>query len=103
MDDLLLALAVPAMVVVSGVFTVCDCRRRRRRPPSPYTRRAARLASRDVLLSAESVVDGAYAALGGLYPGPASRRPVLPAPTVSGGTGASRGHGRSWRAPARRP
>ncbi|MEU3129157.1 hypothetical protein ACFT39_29325 [[Kitasatospora] papulosa] len=103
MDDLLLALTVPAVVVVSGVFTVCDCRRRRRRPPPPYTRRAARLASRDVLLSAESVVGGAYAALGSLYPGPASRRPVLPAPTVSGGTGASRGHGRSWRAPARRP
>ncbi|PWS47857.1 hypothetical protein DLE01_29325, partial [Streptomyces sp. FT05W] len=72
MDDLLLALTVPAVVVVSGVFTVCDCRRRRRRPPLRYTRRAARLASRDALLSAEAVVDGAYAALGSLYPGPAS-------------------------------
>ncbi|MFJ3706069.1 MULTISPECIES: hypothetical protein [Streptomyces] len=103
MDALLLALSVPAVVVASGVFTVCDCRRRRSRPPLPYTRRAARRASRDVLLLAESVVDGAYAALGGLYADPASPQPDQPAPVVSGGAGASRGHGPSWPAPARKP
>lgn len=96
MDDLLLTLSVPAVVLASGMYAVCDCRRQRRRPP-PYTRRAARLAARDALALAESVVDSAYAALGGFYTGPAAR-----VPGVSCGTEPSRGPGPSWPAPARR-
>ncbi|MFI2783498.1 hypothetical protein [Streptomyces sp. ALB3] len=101
MDDLLLTLAVPAVVVVSGVYAFCDCRRQRRCPPSPYTRKAARLAARDVLDLAEAVVDSAYAALGGLYADPAVPRPAGNAPAVSGGGGPDRGPSRP--APARRP
>ncbi|MFJ8863342.1 hypothetical protein ACIRD8_33615 [Streptomyces sp. NPDC102451] len=103
MDDLLLALSVPAVVVASGVYAVCDCRRQRRRPPSPYTRRAGRLASRDALILAESVVDSAYAALGRLYTDPATPHPAAHTPTVSCGADPSRDPGPSRPAPARRP
>ncbi|MFE4451310.1 hypothetical protein [Streptomyces sp. NPDC056796] len=99
MDDLLLTLAVPAVVIASGVYAVRDCRRQRRRPPPPYTRRAARLASRDVLLTAEAVVEGAYAALGTLYDGPAGSHPAGHVSTV----GAGPDQGPSQPAPARRP
>lgn len=98
MDDLLLALTVPAVVVASGVYAVCDCRRLRRDPPSPYTRRAARLAAREVVARAEALVDGAYAALGRLYADPAT-----PLPAVSGVPGSSPDRGPSRPAPARRP
>ncbi|MFE6935925.1 hypothetical protein ACFVDT_28285 [Streptomyces sp. NPDC057699] len=103
MDDLLLALSVPAVVIASGVYAVCDCRRQRRRPPPPYTRRAARLAAHDAVALAESVVDSAYAALGGLYAGPAAPHPAAPSPAVSRVTDPSRGPGPSRSAPARRP
>ncbi|MFD6279907.1 hypothetical protein ACFWFI_30730 [Streptomyces sp. NPDC060209] len=103
MDDLLLTLTVPAVVVASGVYAVCDCRRQRRHPPSPYTRRAARLASREALLLAEAVIDSAYAALGRLYTDPATPHPAGHTPAVSGRTDASPDHGPSQPAPARRP
>ncbi|MFJ8754823.1 hypothetical protein ACIREO_36765 [Streptomyces sp. NPDC102441] len=102
MDDLLLALTVPAVVVASGVYAVCDCRRQRRRPPPPYTRRAARTAARDALILAGTVVEGSYAALGGLYAGPATPHPAGNTPAVSGGPDASRDRGPSRPAPARR-
>ena len=100
MDDLLLALTVPAVVVASGVYTVCACRRQRRHPPSPYTRQAARLASRDALDLAETVVDDAYAALGGLYAAPP---PAEGSPAVTRGADASPDRDPSGRAAARRP
>ena len=103
MDDLLLTLAVPAVVLAGGVYAVCDCRRQRRRPPSPYTRRAAELAAHDALHRAEAVVDGAYSALGGLYADPAAPYPAEAGPAVSGGAGASKGRAPSRPAPARRP
>ncbi|MEU0300258.1 hypothetical protein ABZ252_12440 [Streptomyces sp. NPDC006175] len=103
MDDLLLTLTVPAVVIASGVYAVCDCRRQRRRPPPPYSRRAARLAARDVLVRAESVVDSAYAGLGGLYADPDGPRPAGNAQAVSGRPDASRDRGQSRPAPARKP
>ncbi|MFC9942510.1 hypothetical protein [Streptomyces pratensis] len=103
MDDLLLVLAVPAVVVASGVYAACDCRRQRRHPASPYTRRAARLAARDALDLAEAVVDSAYAALAGLYADPATAPPAGGAPAVSAGAGSSPDPGPSRPAPARRP
>jgi len=103
MDDLLLALTVPAVVVASGVYTVCACRRQRRHPPSPYTRQAARLASRDALDLAETVVDDAYAALGGLYADPAAPPPAGDSPAVTRGADAGPDRDPSGRAAARRP
>ncbi|MGW0788884.1 hypothetical protein ACWD04_11660 [Streptomyces sp. NPDC002911] len=103
MDDLLLALTVPAVVVASGVYTVVDCRRQRRHPPSPHTRRAARLAARDALVLAEAVVDSAYAALGRLYADPATPHPAADSPAVSREADAGPDHGPSREAAARRP
>lgn len=102
MDDLLLTLAVPAVVIASGVYAVCDCRRQRRKPPPPYTRRAARLAARDVLVRADAVVDSAYAGLGRLYADPAGAHPAGSTPAVSGRPDASRDRGPSRPAPARK-
>ncbi|MFF5899293.1 hypothetical protein ACFY8O_25690 [Streptomyces argenteolus] len=102
MEDLLLTLAVPAVVLAGGVYAVCDCRRQRRRPPSPYTRRAAELAARDAVDRAVTVVEDAYTALGGLYADPATPYPAGPA-AVSGGAGSSPDHDPSRPAPVRRP
>ncbi|MFB8118668.1 hypothetical protein ACFQ6U_34790 [Streptomyces sp. NPDC056465] len=102
MDDLLLTLTVPAVVVASGLFAVCHCRRLRRDPPPPFSRRASRLAAREAVLLAETVVDSAYAALGRLYADPATPRPAGRTPAVSGGPGSSPGRGPSRPAPARR-
>ncbi|MFF4247486.1 hypothetical protein ACFYY2_23895 [Streptomyces sp. NPDC001822] len=103
MDDLLLALAVPAVVLASGVYAVCDCRRTRRNPPLPYTRRAARAAAHDVLSRAEAVVGGAYNTLGGLYTDPAAPHPAQDTPVVTGRRAAGPDPGPSRPAPARRP
>ncbi|MFE5240801.1 MULTISPECIES: hypothetical protein [unclassified Streptomyces] len=103
MDDLLLTLAVPAVVLASGVYAVCDCRRRRRKPPPPYTRRASALAARETVDRAEAVVDRAYAALGRLYADPATPHPADGSPTVSGAAGSSRDRGPFRPASARRP
>ncbi|MFI1225523.1 MULTISPECIES: hypothetical protein [unclassified Streptomyces] len=80
MGDVLLALSIPVLVFGGGIYAACDCwwRRRRPAPPSPYTHRAARLAEQDMLLLAEGIVDGAYAALGPLYDAPAAPRPTGP-------------------------
>ncbi|MFI8005448.1 hypothetical protein [Streptomyces sp. NPDC086010] len=102
MDDLLLALAVPAVVLASGVYAVCDCRRMRRNPPPPHTQRAARAAARDVMRRAEAVVDGAYDTLGGLYTDPAAPHPAQDAPVVTGRRAASRDRGPSRPAPVRK-
>ncbi|MFJ8887924.1 hypothetical protein ACIRJR_31595 [Streptomyces sp. NPDC102402] len=102
MDDLLLTLTVPAVVVASGVYAVCDCRRLRRYPPSPYTRRAARLAAREAVALAEAVVDSAYAALGRLYAVPATPLPAGHT-AVSGAPDSSPDRGPSRPAPARKP
>ncbi|MGW1814333.1 hypothetical protein ACWCQM_12310 [Streptomyces sp. NPDC002125] len=102
MDDLLLTLAVPAVVLASGVYAVCDCRRQRRKPP-PYARRAAVLAARETVDRAEAVVDRAYAALGRLYADPATPHPADGSPTVRGGAGSSRDRGPFRPASARRP
>ncbi|MBM7441555.1 hypothetical protein [Streptomyces sp. HB132] len=101
MDDLLLALTVPAVVVASGVYAVYDCRRQRRRPPLPYTHRAARLAAADALARAEAVVDSAYAGLGGLYADPGVPRTGT-FPAVSGRPDAGRDRGPSRPTPARK-
>lgn len=103
MDDLLLTLTVPAVVLASGVYAVCDCRRMRRNPPPPYSRRAARTAAREVLSSAEAVVGSAYDALGGLYTDPAAPYPAQDTPVVTGRRAAGRDRGPSRPAPARKP
>ncbi len=74
MGDVLLALSIPVLVFGGGIYAACDCwwRRGHPAPPSPYTHRAARLAEQDMLLLAEEIVDGAYAALGPLYDAPAA-------------------------------
>lgn len=98
MEDILLTLAVPAVVIASGIYTLCACRRQRRNPPSPYTRQAARTAALDVTVGAETVVSGAYAALGRLYTDPAPAHPARNAPVVTG-----RRRDPSRPAPAPRP
>ncbi|MEU1485950.1 hypothetical protein [Streptomyces sp. NPDC005752] len=101
MDDLLLALTVPAVVAAGGLYAVYDARRQRRRPPLPYTHRAARLAAADATARAEAVVDSAYAGLGGLYADPAAPG-AGSTPAVSGRPGAGRERGPSRPAPARK-
>lgn len=78
MGDVLLVLSVPVLVLASGIYAVCACwwRRRHPAPPSPYTRQAARLAEQAMLVRAEEIVDGAYAALGPLYAPPAAPAPA---------------------------
>ncbi|MFF2228234.1 hypothetical protein ACFVV7_33510 [Streptomyces globisporus] len=81
MGDVLLALSIPVLVFGGGIYAACDCwwRRRHPAPPSPYTHRAARLAEQDMLLLAEEIVDGAYAAFGPLYDAPAASSAPGPA------------------------
>ncbi|GAA2975654.1 hypothetical protein Sfulv_25990 [Streptomyces fulvorobeus] len=81
MRDVLATLAVPVLVLVSGVYAVCAgwWRRRHPAPPSPYTRQALRLAERATLDRAEDIVDGAYGSLAPLY-GAAQPHPRRPAP-----------------------
>ncbi|MDQ0795773.1 hypothetical protein [Streptomyces sp. B1I3] len=102
MDDLLLILTVPAVVIASGVYSYRRCRRHRDRPPSPYTRQAARLAARDAVILAEAAVGSAYATLGGLYDDPPAPHPAARTPTVRGGTHATEDRGPSLPVPARR-
>ncbi|MFE7749013.1 hypothetical protein [Streptomyces sp. NPDC057428] len=102
MDDLLLTLAVPAVVLASGVYAVCDCRRKRRNPPPPYSRRAALTSAREVLSRAEAVVGAAYDVLGELYTDPATPYPAEDAPVVTGRRAAGRDRGPPRPAPARR-
>ncbi|WP_432105411.1 hypothetical protein [Streptomyces sp. bgisy091] len=102
MHDLLLTLTVPAVVVASGVYTACDCRRGRRNP-LPYTRAAARRSAREAVRQAEDAVSKAYAAVGCLYAAPGLRRPPEGPATVSGRAAAGPDHGPSLPAPARRP
>ncbi|QNE76723.1 hypothetical protein F0344_20720 [Streptomyces finlayi] len=103
MDDTLLALSIPVLVFASGIYGACDTwwRRRHPAPPSPYTHQAARLAERAMLTRAEGIVDGAYEALAPLYDPPGVHSPRATA-DVTPGADASRDHGRSAPAAARR-
>ncbi|AWL87797.1 hypothetical protein AB0H24_26640 [Streptomyces globisporus] len=105
MGDVLLALSIPVLVFGGGIYAACDCwwRRRHPAPPSPYTHRAARLAEQDMLLLAEEIVDGAYAAFGPFYdapePGPAEP-PTEPAALSSRSPRPSRPASTPDRAPS---
>ncbi|MEU1122745.1 hypothetical protein ABZ371_03955 [Streptomyces sp. NPDC005899] len=101
-NDLLLSLTVPAVVVASGVYTVCHCRRLRRSPPPAYSRRAARDRARDAVADAEAGVTDAYALLGGLYTDPPAPRPAGPAPGVNGAARAAAHGGPSLPVPGGR-
>jgi hypothetical protein len=72
MPDYLGALVVPAVLVVSGLFAVCDSwrRRRKRARKARSARRASEERERGVLREAESVVYAAHARLARLYLGP---------------------------------
>lgn len=69
MGDVLPILSVPAVALASGAYAVGASwwRRRHPAPPSPYTRRALRLAEERTLVTAEEILADAYAAFGPLY------------------------------------
>ncbi|MET4647724.1 hypothetical protein OH781_17095 [Streptomyces sp. NBC_01550] len=113
MGDILLALSIPVLVFAVGIYAGCETwwRRRHPAPPSPYTHQAARLSEREMVASAEEIVDGAHARLEGLY---GTSGGMIPATGVTGASGvtgapgltpqvaASPGRGRSQPASARR-
>ncbi|MFE4919924.1 hypothetical protein [Streptomyces sp. NPDC056661] len=113
MGDILLALSIPVLVFAVGIYAGCETwwRRRHPAPPSPYTHQAARLSEREMVASAEEIVDGAHARLEGLY---GISGGTIPATGVTGASGAtcvpgltpeavaSPGRGRSQPASARR-
>ncbi|WP_330480644.1 hypothetical protein [Streptomyces sp. NBC_00724] len=116
MGDILLALSIPVLVFAVGIYAGCETwwRRRHPAPPSPYTHQAARLSEREMVASAEEIVDGAHARLAGLYGTSGERIPATGVTGASGVTGApgtpgltpqvaaSPGRGRSQPASARR-
>ncbi|MFC8232433.1 hypothetical protein [Streptomyces sp. NPDC056663] len=116
MGDILLALSIPVLVFAVGIYAGCETwwRRRHPAPPSPYTHQAARLSEREMVASAEEIVDGAHAMLEGLYGISGGTIPATGVTGASGATGvpgapgltpeavASPGRGRSQPASARR-
>ncbi|MCX5398862.1 hypothetical protein [Streptomyces sp. NBC_00102] len=85
MGDVLPILSVPAVVLASGAYAVGASwwRRRHPSPPSPYTHQALRLAGERTLVTAQEILDDAYAAFGPLY-----APPVAGADTHGTGPGA---------------
>lgn len=116
MGDILLALSIPVLVFAVGIYAGCETwwRRRHPAPPYPYTHQAARLSEREMVASAEEIVDGAHARLAGLYGTSGGAIPATGVTGASGVTGApgtpgltpeavaSPGRGRSQPASARR-
>ncbi|MGY4913994.1 hypothetical protein ACWD9K_02005 [Streptomyces sp. 900116325] len=110
MGDIPLALSIPVLVFAVGIYAGCETwwRRRHPAPPSPYTHQAARLSEREMVASAEEIVDGAHARLEGFYGTPGGAIPaagatgVLGAPGLTPAAVASPGRGRSQQASARR-
>lgn len=110
MGDILLPLSIPVLVCSVGIYAGCETwwRRRHPAPPSPYTHQAARLSEREMVASAEEIVDGAHARLEGFYCTPGGAIPatgaagVTDAPGLTPAAVASPGRGRSQPASARR-
>ncbi|MFF5274798.1 hypothetical protein [Streptomyces sp. NPDC000133] len=110
MGDIPLALSIPVLVFAVGIYAGCETwwRRRHPAPPSPYTHQAARLSEREMVASAEEIVDGAHARLEGFYGTSGGAIPaagatgVLGAPGLTPAAVASPGRGRSQPASARR-
>nr|WTB31945.1 hypothetical protein OG781_22900 [Streptomyces sp. NBC_00830] len=119
MGNILLALSIPVLVFAVGIYAGCETwwRRRHPAPPSPCAHQAARLSEREMVASAEEIVDGAYATLEGLYGASGGTIPATGATGVMGASGAtgapgtpgltpeavaSPGRGRSQPASARR-
>ncbi|MFB7310001.1 hypothetical protein [Streptomyces sp. NPDC056192] len=91
MGDILLALSIPVLVFAVGIYAGCETwwRRRHPAPPSPYTHQAARLSEREMVASAEEVVDGAHTRLEGLYGTSGGTVPATGATGVMGASGAT--------------
>ncbi|MFF8289925.1 hypothetical protein ACF068_11940 [Streptomyces sp. NPDC016309] len=91
-SDLLLALSVPALVGVSGLYALGEAWWRRRHPgprPVPYLPGRGPVAGHEQVAVAEAIVAEAYARYGALYdtpaPGGDGERGALAGPARGGG------------------